>query len=132
MAGPMTKTFVLRDQTVLDRCVAYIRSVFGGEELWAVLIVPADRKRTLEQNDKLHAMFGRLANEALLHGRRGPPVSWKAWCLVTLGYVDTYTDLETGQLVAVPASTSKMSVKQMSELIEGVYRLAAEELGVEL
>lgn len=130
--GPMTKTFVLRDQAVLDRCVAYLRSIFGGEELWAVLIVPADKKRTLEQNDKLHKMFRDLSEEAMLNGRRGTPMAWKAWCLVSLGYADTYTDLATGELVAAPASTSNMSVKQMSELIEGVHRLAAEELGVEL
>lgn len=126
------KTFVIRDRAILERCIAYIRSLFGGDAVWVVQIVEGDRKRTLEQNDKLHAMFRAMSEEAWLHGNRGTPTDWKAWCLVKLGYVDTYTDLETGEVRAIPASTSKMKVKQMCELIEGVHRLAAEELGVEL
>ena len=126
------KTFILRTPEIADRACAHIRSLVGGETVFAVTVTEADRARTLEQNDKLHRMFRSISEECWLNGRRGSVLDWKCYLLVKLGFFESYTDLATGDLRVIPMATSKMGVRQMSELIESVARYAAEVHGVEL
>ena len=125
------KTFVIRDQYIADRACAYIRSLVGSEIVWAVTVAEFHGKRTRDQNDRLHKALRTIAEEGWLNGRQGRVEDWKAYLMVQGGFCDTYTDLSTGELKATPMSTSKMTVKQMSDLIEFVVRYAAQNLGVE-
>ena len=128
----MIRTFILRDAAIVDRCCAYLKTLVGGEQVFAVTVTEAERKRTLEQNDLLHKLLRTIADEGWLNGRQGSVDDWKAYLLISLGYADTYTDLKTGELRAIPRATSTMSVRQMSELIEAIHKYAAQELGLEL
>lgn len=125
------KTFVIRDKQIAERACAYIRSVASAEPPMAVTVAEYHGKRTRDQNDRLHKALRTIAEEGWLNGRQGKVDDWKAYLLILGGFADSYTDLATGEVKAVPMSTSKMTVKQMTECIEFVLRYAAEELGVE-
>jgi hypothetical protein len=125
------KTFVIRDQAIAERAAAYIRSVAGADPPMAVTVCEYHGKRTRDQNDRLHKALRTIAEEGWLNGRQGGVDDWKAYLLILGGFADTYTDMATGEKRAVPMSTSKMTVKQMTELIEFVLRFAAEKLGIE-
>jgi len=126
------KTFILRDKLVLERCISYLQNIFQPGHPIAVIISPADRKRTLEQNDKLHKMLRVLQDEGWIKGQQGSVEEWKRYLLVKLGFVEWITDLDTGEEVPVPKRTSEMSVRELTELIERITVYAASELGVEL
>ena len=64
------KTFILRDKLVLERCISYLQNIFQPGHPIAVIISPADRKRTLEQNDKLHKMLRVLQDEGWIKGQQ--------------------------------------------------------------
>jgi hypothetical protein len=128
----MQKTFILRDAAILERAIAYLRSAFNAEHPVAVIVTPAERRRTLEQNDKLHKMLRVLQDEGWIKGQQGTVEEWKRLLLIKLGFVDWITDLDTGAEVPVPKRTSEMSVRELTELIERIQLYAAEHLGVEL
>lgn len=126
------KTFVIRDAAIAERAAAYIRSVAGSDPPMAVVVSEYHGKRTREQNDKLHKALRTIAEEGWLNGRQGSVDDWKAYLLLSGGFADIYTDIATGEQRAIPKATSKMSVKEMSELIEYITRYAGETLGLEV
>lgn len=126
------KTFVIRSMEIAERACAYIRSVVGSDPPMAVVVSEAHGKRTLAQNDRLHKVLRSIAEDGWLNGRQGSVEDWKAYLLLSGGFAEVYTDIATGEQRAIPKATSKMSVKEMSELIEYVQRYAAETLGLEV
>ena len=86
--------------------------------------------RSLEQNAKLHAMFGELEKKALHYGQRRTATQWKtlmisAHAIVTGLGVEMVPGLE-GEFVNIPESSAQMSVARMTSLIEYVHAWAAE------
>lgn len=128
----MIKTFFLRDAAILERCIAFLRTLVGGDTVFCVTIVPADRKRTLEQNAYFHKQLRTLSDEAWINGRQGTVADWKAYLLTLFGYVETHTDLRTGLQQVTPVSTTTLRVKDFTDLIERTHRYAAEAHGLEL
>lgn len=125
------KTFVIRDAVIAERAAAYIRSVVGAEPPMAVVVSEYHGKRTREQNDRMHKALRTIAEEGWLNGRQGGVDDWKPYLLLAGGFFESYTDIATGEQRAIPKSTAKMSVKEMTEFIEFVLRFAAEKLGIE-
>jgi hypothetical protein len=126
------KTFVIRDRAIADRACAYIHSVVGAYPPLAVTVSEYHGKRTRDQNDRLYKALRTIAEEGWLNGRQGSVEDWKVYLLLSGGFAEVYTDIATGEQRAIPMPTSKMTVKQMSELIEYVVRYAAETLGIEV
>ena len=88
------------------------------------------KTRSLEQNAKLHAMFGELEKKATHYGRKLTAQQWKT--LVISGHaiatglgVDLIPGLE-GEFVNVRESSAQMSVARMTSLIEYMQAWAAE------
>lgn len=80
------------------------------------------KTRSMEQNDKFHAMLGDISNQAEWQGDRYDLYGWKN--LIVSGHTiatklpyKLVTGLE-GELVNVREQTSKMGVKRMTSLIE--------------
>ncbi len=88
---------------------------------------PSDR--TLEQNDKLHALITDVARQVKWHGRYLNVEAWKD--IFTANYrlhrhgLDTVPGLD-GEIVALGMHTSKMGKRECAELIELVQAWGAQ------
>lgn len=127
----MHKTFILRDRSVLERCCAFLHSAFSEEHPIAVTVTEADRNRTREQNSKWHRQLRTLQDEAWFKGKQWPMEFWKANMLLRFGYVDSYVDMDTGKEVLVPLSSTKIKLRDYSDLIEKTSAFASLELGLD-
>lgn len=96
--------------------------------VWAVEIKP--KSRSLEQNNKFHAMCQDVANQVEFMGRKLTMEQWKVLfisghAIATNQKADVVSGLE-GEFVNIRESSAKMSVSRMASLIEYVtaYGLA--------
>ena len=82
-------------------------------------------KRTLAQNDKLHAMATDLMMQKP-EGRAYPLRVWKALALAEIGKrVEFYPALSGQGMEAVTASTARLTKQECSDLIEALYEYGA-------
>lgn len=89
-----------------------------------------DEKRSLEQNDMLWAMLTKISKEVDWYGQKLSPEDWKHVFTASLSKQRTVPGIDGG-FVVLGLSTSKMTKKQMSDLIELIYAFASEK-GVNL
>jgi hypothetical protein len=88
------------------------------------------RTRSLDQNAKLHAMFGELEKKAKYLGRRLTAPQWKT-LLISGHAVATHLGADMvpgieGEFVNLRESSAQMSVARMTSLIEYIHAWAAE------
>ena len=95
---------------------------------YVVEIKPATR--TLEQNAKLWSMLHEVAQQVEWHGRRLDAESWKHVFSSSLKRMDVVPNLEGTGFVALGLSTSKMTKRELADLITLVEAFGAEH-GVE-
>lgn len=82
-------------------------------------------RRTLAQNDKMHAMLTKLAR-AHPDGRRLPVHKWKALVMDMAGCKpDWERSLDGESMVCVGYKSSRLTKDQMSDVIEAIYAYAA-------
>jgi hypothetical protein len=74
--------------------------------------------RSLEQSAKMWATLGDIAKQVVWHGRKLDAESWKHLFTSSLKKMDVVPNLEGTGFVALGLSTSKMTKRQMSDLIE--------------
>lgn len=94
------------------------------------VIKTGPKTRTLEQNARLHAMFGELEKQAKYLGRKLTAHQWKNLLIsghsVAIGLAaDVIPGIE-GEWVNVRESSAQMSVARMTSLIEYVHAWGAE------
>jgi hypothetical protein len=110
---------------VRDNAIEAIRAAPPG---WRVLVSPP--LRTVDQNSKLWAMLNDVAR-AKPEGRQWPPETWKAAFMHSLGHQVLFADgLDGSGPFPVGFRTSRMTVKQMIDLIDSIYAYGSEH-GVE-
>ena len=84
------------------------------------------RNRTSQQNAKLHAMLSDLAKQKP-QGRELDVETWKGLFLAEIGRrVKFEPSLDGTGVVAMAPRTSKLNVKEFSDLIECIYAYGAE------
>lgn len=81
--------------------------------------------RNLEQNAKLWALLNDIAKQVVWHGRKLDSESWKHLFTSSLKKMDVVPNLEGTGFVALGLSTSKMTKREMSDLIELIHAFAA-------
>ena len=81
--------------------------------------------RNLEQNAKLWALLNDIAKQVVWHGRNLDSESWKHLFASSLKKMDVVPNLEGTGFVALGLSTSKMTKREMSDLIELIHAFAA-------
>ena len=91
---------------------------------WDVLFLPPTR--TLEQNAKLWALLGEIAAQVIWHGRKLDAESWKHIFTSSLKRMDVVPNLDGTGFVALGLSTSKMTKKELAELIELIEAFGAQ------
>jgi len=82
--------------------------------------------RNLGQNALLWAMLHEISDQVVWHGRKLDPESWKHLFSSSLRKLDVVPNLEGTGFVAMGLSTSKMSKKEFSDLLELINAFAAE------
>lgn len=118
-----TRTFILRDSAIRERCATFIRSLDG---VYQVTVKLFESKRTLEQNAALWALLTEISEQVEWYGQFYEPEAWKDILTAGLKKQRFAPGIEGG-LVVLGARTSKMSVREMSELLEFAKWFAVEK-----
>ena len=82
-------------------------------------------QRTIEQNAKMWAMLHDVSSQVEWYGERLTDEEWKIIFTAGLKKQRAVPGIDGG-FVALGAQTSKMTIKEMSELIELIYAFGAE------
>ena len=101
-----------------------IQAVQDAPEGYAVTI--AEPTRSLEQNARLWASLTDVAEQVQWYGKTLTPEDWKHVFSASLRKLEVVPNLEGTGFVALGLSTSKMSKRQMSDLLELIAAFGAE------
>lgn len=94
-----------------------------------VCIRPYNSKRSIEQNRRLWAIYGELADKAWVNGRRYSAETWHEYCKgYFLGFeLKTMPD---GSELKTPISTTRLNVAEMTEYQNNIQSWAANEFKI--
>jgi hypothetical protein len=81
--------------------------------------------RSNEQNARMWAMLGDVSKQVVWHGRKLTPEEWKHVFSASLKRQDVVPGLD-GSFVVLGLSTSKMTVREMSDLMELIQAFGAQ------
>ena len=95
------------------------------------VVTVSEPTRNLEQNALLWAMLHEISERVVWHGRKLSPEDWKHVFSSSLRRLDVVPNLDGTGFVALGLSTSKMTKREFSDLIELINVFAAER-GIEL
>ena len=105
--------FRLVHQTARDRAVEAVRNAPDG-----FIVRVTEPSRSLESNAKLWAMLNDISQQVIWHGKRLQSEDWKHIFTASLKQMQVVPNLDNTGFVALGLSTSKMTKREMSELIE--------------
>ena len=83
------------------------------------------RTRSTEQNSRMWAMLTEVSNQVEWYGRKLTPEAWKCVFSASLKKQDVVPGMH-GDFVVLGQSTSKMSIREMSDLMELMSAFGAE------
>ena len=83
-------------------------------------------QRSLEQNDRMWAMLTDIARQKVLNGRRWSTDQWKVIFLEALGRETAFIPALDGKFIPYGHSSSDLSIKEMSDLIDFMFAWGAE------
>lgn len=114
------RPFVIRSAEILTRLGAVLREHLRDGEIMQVEVKPWEPTRSLEQNAKLWACLSDIADQVEWYGQKYPAEDWKDILTAGLKREQRLVPGIQGGLVALGSRTSKMTVREMIELIEFV------------
>ena len=115
----------LTTPTARETALQYVRQ---APDDYAVTIQPATR--TLDQNAKLWAMLSDISRQVEWYGKRLAQEDWKHVFTASLRRLSVVPNLDGTGFVALGLSTSRMSKRDLADLIELIQAFGAER-GVE-
>lgn len=94
-----------------------------------VCIRPYNSKRSIEQNRRLWAIYGELADKAWVNGRRYSAETWHEYCKgMFLGY--ELKAMPDGAELKTPISTTKLNTAEMTDYQNRLQAWAAGNFGL--
>ncbi len=117
--------FLLRNPTIRDNAINAIRNLPTDSDRPLVIEIK-ELTRSLDQNSKLWAVLGDVSRQVEWHGRKLSSESWKNIFTAALIKQDVVPNLSGDGFVVLGQSTSKMTVRQMRDLIELIHAFGAE------
>ena len=121
----MSDLFVLTHDMARQRAIERVRSAPAGYEVRF-----KEPTRNSEQNARMWAMLGDVSRQVDWYGKKLMPEDWKHVFSASLRKLEVVPNLDGTGFVALGMSTSRMSKREMSDLIELVFAFGAER-GVE-
>ena len=115
------QSFILAHETARIRAVAAVANAPQG---WHVNIKPATR--TLEQNARLWAMLGDIARQVEWYGKKLDSEDWKHIFSASLRKLSVVPNIDGTGFVALGLSTSKMSKRELGDLMTLIEAFGAE------
>ena len=83
--------------------------------------------RNLEQNAKMWAALTDVANQVKWYGKKLTPDDWKNVFSASLRKLEVVPNLDGNGFVALGMSTSKMTIREMSDMIELITAFGGEQ-----
>jgi hypothetical protein len=117
--------YFLRSPGIIQNVCAFIRTLPLDEaHPWVIEIKAATR--TLEQNSKMWAVLTDISKQVVWYGRKLAPEDWKHILSASLKKQDVVPGIDGG-FVVLGLSTSKMSVREMCDLIELAHAFGTQQ-----
>ena len=114
--------FVLANDAYRERALAAVRN--APKESRVEIKEP---RRTIDQNSRLWATLGEVAEQAEHMGRKYDATTWKHIFLSALGRETRFVpNLDGTGLIPISHSSSDLSKAEMSDLLELIYAWGAE------
>ena len=112
----------ISSEAMRARAYAYVdRLPLGG-----MIYFEPEPKRTLDANAKMWAMLADISKQVRHNGVEYSPEVWKVLMMSSLGHECRFVMGLDGEAVPMGFRTSQMTVSQMSDLIEWMYKFGAE------
>jgi len=113
--------FFLVHDAARNNAIACVKQAPEG---YCVEVKP--KTRSLEQNARLWAQLSDISRQVVWHGRKLSPENWKIIFSAALKKQEVVPNLENDGFVVLGQSTSKMTVKEMTDLLELMNAFCAE------
>jgi hypothetical protein len=128
----VSRTIVLRTEAQASLAWSLLKvwpeQVAAGKPL-AVTVFEWKAKRSLEQNSRLHALLGEIAEQATVGGRKFTLEVWKQFFAQQfIGSEDI--SLPNGKVIHRPVSTTTLDAAAFGDFMQRIESYAVSELGV--
>lgn len=117
----MNNTFILVHHQARNLAKQAIDSAQDG-----MVVQIKEPTRTLEQNARLWSLLTEVSRQVEWYGRKLTPEDWKHVFTASLKKMDVVPNLDGTGFVALGMSTSKMTKRELSELMELITAFGAE------
>lgn len=115
------RIFILAHQEARRRACQAVAEAPDG-----YTVTLAEPTRNLEQNAKLWASLADISEQVVWHGKRLSPEDWKHVFTASLRKLTVVPNLDGTGFVALGLSTSRMTKREFSDLIELIAAFGAE------
>lgn len=119
----MKQTFILQASPHPSRARA-AEALRTAPDGWKVVI--SEQTRTLDQNSRLWPSLTEISEQVEWYGRKLSPEDWKHIFTSSLKKLEVVPNLEGTGFVALGLSTSRMTKRELSDLLDFVYAFGAE------
>lgn len=119
------QTFFLRSPVVQLNAIRYIEALPTDSEKYLMVTIQ-EPTRSLEQNARLWAMLAEVSDQVVWHGRKLSPENWKHIFSAAHKQQDVVPNLDGTGFVVMGQSTSKMTKREMADLITLIQSFGAE------
>jgi hypothetical protein len=117
----MKRLFILSHDVARQRAVEAVKNAPAGYS-----VTVAEPKRNLDQNARMWAMLADVSAQVEWYDKRLTPEDWKHVFTASLRRLEVVPNLDGTGFVALGMSTSRMSVREMRDLIELMFAFGAE------
>lgn len=115
-------TFIIRDQAIRERAVAFLNQLDLSKP-WQLVVTPLKRNRSLQQNNLYWGWLGIVAQDT---GNSTDDIhEWLKHRFLAPSFVTV-----NGETQEIRRSTTKLNTKEMSDYMTQVEAWAASELGI--
>lgn len=118
----MKQSFIISSRDNLVTAFRFAESL-GYGKVYVVEVKPLTR--TIQQNDLMWALLTEISNQVVWHGQKLTPENWKDVLTAALKRQSVVPGIDGG-FVILGQRTSKMSVKELNEVIELAYAFGAQ------
>lgn len=110
------KKFILKNQDIKASALSFV-SRLPIDPFYEVVIQEHKTKRSIEQNNLMWRMLTDLSNQVEWYGNKLSPSDWKCVMTSALKQSKVVPNIDSTGFVSIGLYTSKMSVKELNDLI---------------